>query len=131
MPTPPVPVAGHSSSSTATRAEVAPASAALTAVGRYRWYICGLLFFASTINYVDRQVIGILKPTLQAEFGWSEIDYSDIVFAFQFAYAIGLLIAGRMTPERRRVVGLTLLGIGAATTVPAAVAVFRGIERTV
>jgi ACS family hexuronate transporter-like MFS transporter len=72
----------------------APPSAA--PVGRFRWTICGLLFFAATINYVDRQVIGILKPTLQGEFGWSEIDYSDIVFAFQLAYGIGLLAAGRM-----------------------------------
>ena len=61
-----------------------------------RWVICALLFFAATINYVDRQVIGILKPTLQAQFGWSEIDYADIVFAFQLAYAGGFLIAGRM-----------------------------------
>src|SRR6478735_7638679 len=65
-------------------------------VGRYRWVICGLLFFASTINYVDRQVIGILKTTLQGEFGWSEIDYADIIFAFQMAYAIAFLFAGRM-----------------------------------
>jgi MFS transporter, ACS family, aldohexuronate transporter len=65
-------------------------------VGRFRWTICGLLFLAATINYVDRQVIGILKPTLQAEFGWSEIDYGDIVFAFQLAYAIGFLFAGRI-----------------------------------
>jgi len=64
--------------------------------GHYRWYICGLLFFATTINYVDRQVIGILKTTLQAEFGWNEIDYSNIVFAFQTAYAIGLMVAGRL-----------------------------------
>ncbi len=64
--------------------------------GHVRWTICALLFFAATINYVDRQVIGILKPTLQQQFGWSEIDYSDIVFAFQFAYAIGLLLAGRL-----------------------------------
>ena len=64
--------------------------------GRVRWIICGLLFFATTINYVDRQVIGILKPTLQAEFGWSEMDYADIVFFFQLAYAVGLLLAGRM-----------------------------------
>jgi len=64
--------------------------------GYYRWVICGLLFFAATINYIDRQVISILKPTLQAEFGWSEIDYSDIVFAFQLAYAIGLLLSGRI-----------------------------------
>jgi MFS transporter, ACS family, hexuronate transporter len=62
--------------------------------GYFRWTICGLLFFAATINYVDRQVIGILKPTLQAQFGWSEIDYADIVFAFQLAYAIGFLFAG-------------------------------------
>jgi MFS transporter, ACS family, hexuronate transporter len=65
-------------------------------IGRYRWVICALLFFAATINYIDRQVIGILKPTLQHEFGWSEIDYADIVFAFNLAYAIGLIAAGRM-----------------------------------
>lgn len=64
--------------------------------GYYRWVICALLFFAATINYIDRQVIGILKPTLQAEFGWSEIDYADIVFAFQLAYAAGFLVAGRV-----------------------------------
>ena len=64
-------------------------------VGRYRWVICLLLFLAATINYIDRQVIGILKPTLQQQYGWSEIDYADIVFSFQLAYAIGLLLAGR------------------------------------
>ena len=64
--------------------------------GYYRWVICGLLFFATTINYVDRQVIGILKSTLQGEFAWNEIDYSNIVFAFQTAYAIGLMLAGRL-----------------------------------
>jgi ACS family hexuronate transporter-like MFS transporter len=66
------------------------------AAGHQRWIICALLFFASTVNYVDRQVIGLLKPTLQTQFGWSEIDYSDIVFAFQLAYAIGLMAAGRL-----------------------------------
>jgi MFS transporter, ACS family, aldohexuronate transporter len=71
-------------------------TAVTTRVGRFRWTICGLLFLAATINYVDRQVIGILKPTLQGEFGWSEIDYGDIVFAFQLAYAIGFLFAGRI-----------------------------------
>jgi MFS transporter, ACS family, aldohexuronate transporter len=70
--------------------------AAPARVGRYRWVVCGLLFFAATINYIDRQVIGILKPTLQQQFGWTEIDYADIVFSFQFAYAIGLLLAGRL-----------------------------------
>ena len=76
------------------RSEVVAAPAGR--VGSFRWTICGLLFLAATINYVDRQVIGILKPTLQAEFGWSEIDYADIVFAFQLAYAIGFLFAGRV-----------------------------------
>jgi len=67
-----------------------------TRVGRFRWAICGLLFLAATINYIDRQVIGILKGTLQGQFGWSEIDYADIVFAFQLAYAIGFIFAGRL-----------------------------------
>ena len=60
-------------------------------VGRYRWMICGLLFAATAINYVDRQTIGVLKPTLQAELRWSETSYADIVFWFQAAYAIGYL----------------------------------------
>ncbi len=59
-----------------------------------RWIICALLFFATTINYIDRQIIGILKPTLQAELGWSEIDYGNIVFWFQAAYGLGLLACG-------------------------------------
>jgi MFS transporter, ACS family, hexuronate transporter len=76
--------------------EAAAAYAAGTKVGKFRWVICTLLFFAATVNYVDRQVIGILKPTLTAEFGWSELDYSWIVFAFQTAYAIGLLFVGKL-----------------------------------
>src|SRR6184192_2984265 len=73
------------------RPGTAPVSAR---AGYFRWTICGLLFLAATINYVDRQVIGLLKPTLQQQFGWSEIDYADIVFAFQLAYAIGFIFAG-------------------------------------
>lgn len=65
-------------------------------VGRYRWVICGLLFFAATVNYIDRQVLGILKPILQTEIGWTEVEYSWIVFSFQTAYAIGLLVVGRL-----------------------------------
>lgn len=68
----------------------------VTKVGKQRWVICALLFFAATINYIDRQVIGILKPTLEAEFGWSETDYGWIVFAFQTAYALGLLGVGNL-----------------------------------
>ncbi|WP_347302513.1 MFS transporter [Croceibacterium sp. TMG7-5b_MA50] len=58
---------------------------------RYRWVIVGLLLLATIINYVDRQMIGLLKPTLQAEFGWTEGDYANIVLWFQAAYAIGYL----------------------------------------
>jgi MFS transporter, ACS family, hexuronate transporter len=63
--------------------------------GKYRWSICALLFFATTINYMDRQVIGLLAPELQRMFGWNEIQYADIVQAFYVAYAIGLLVVGR------------------------------------
>ena len=62
--------------------------------GRYRWRICALLFFATTINYIDRQVLGVLAPYLQPIIGWNEIQYGYIVASFQAAYAIGLLIAG-------------------------------------
>src|SRR2546430_14599816 len=65
-------------------------------VDHFRWVICALLFFATTINYMDRQIIGVLKPVMQKELGWNEIDYSNIVFAFQVAYAIGGFLAGRM-----------------------------------
>jgi ACS family hexuronate transporter-like MFS transporter len=65
-------------------------------VGRYRWLICALLFAATSINYVDRQIIGVLKPTLQLEFGWSEASYGDVVFWFQTAYALGYLGFGRV-----------------------------------
>ncbi|MEQ1861368.1 MAG: MFS transporter [Chthoniobacteraceae bacterium] len=62
----------------------------------YRWVICALLFFAATINYIDRQIIGILKPTLQELFQFDERAYAAIVFSFQAAYALGLLFAGRV-----------------------------------
>src|SRR6202023_1620313 len=60
----------------------------------YRWRVCALLFFATTINYIDRQVLGVLAPYLQPVIGWNEIQYGYIVTAFQAAYAIGLLLAG-------------------------------------
>jgi ACS family hexuronate transporter-like MFS transporter len=63
---------------------------------KVRWLICALLFFAAAINYIDRQVIGILKPTLQEQFHFDEQDYAAIVFTFQAAYAIGLLLSGRI-----------------------------------
>ena len=62
--------------------------------GNFRWVICALLFFATTINYMDRQVLGILAPFLQKTIGWNEIQYGYIVTAFQAAYAVGLLLMG-------------------------------------
>jgi len=64
-------------------------------IGKYRWTICSLVFFATTINYLDRAVISLLKPYLEQEFSWSEIDYSNIVISFQVAYAFGMLAVGR------------------------------------
>ncbi|UZR98666.1 MFS transporter [Chondrinema litorale] len=64
--------------------------------GNYRWRICALLFFATTINYLDRQVLGILAPFLQEDMGWSEVDYGTIVSAFKIAYAIGLISMGNL-----------------------------------
>jgi ACS family hexuronate transporter-like MFS transporter len=76
--------------------------------GRYRWMICALLFVATTINYIDRQVIGLLKPDLQHQFSWTERDYAAIVFTFQLAYAIGLLLAGRVMDKLGTMKGFTL-----------------------
>src|ERR1700727_1826339 len=67
-----------------------------TAGGRLRWSICALLFYATTVNYMDRQVLGILSPTLQHSIGWTEAQYGYIIAAFQVAYAVGLLVAGRV-----------------------------------
>ena len=75
--------------------ETAP-SGPISSIGRRRWLICGLLFFATSVNYMDRQVIGLLKPTLQLQFGWTEVGYSNIVLAFQFAYGAGLLFIGKL-----------------------------------
>lgn len=61
-----------------------------------RWAICGLLFFATTVNYLDRQVLGILKPTLEKELGWNEDNYGTVVSTFQLAYALMMPLAGRL-----------------------------------
>jgi ACS family hexuronate transporter-like MFS transporter len=75
----------------------APRQETLTqAVGHYRWTICALLFFGTTMNYVDRQVLGLLAPELQSKIGWNEAQYGYIVTAFQGAYALGLLLMGRL-----------------------------------
>ena len=66
-----------------------------TAVGKYRWRICTLLFFVTTLIYLERQVLGVLAPELQRVIGWDEIQYGNIVLAFQAAYALGMLLSGR------------------------------------
>ena len=64
-------------------------------IGNYRWTICALVFFATTINYLDRQVLSLLQPRLAEIFGWSNSDYANITAIFQFTYAISMLFAGR------------------------------------
>ncbi len=75
------------------------ASGATLAIGRFRWAIVALLFAATAINYIDRQIIGVLKPTLQHEFAWTETDYANIVFWFQAAYAFGYIGFGRIVDK--------------------------------
>jgi MFS transporter, ACS family, hexuronate transporter len=72
------------------------AAAAWHIAGRFRWVICGLLLLGTTKNYMDRNILGVLSTTLQHDFGWNEIDYSNLVVAFQAAYAVGMLLAGRV-----------------------------------
>ena len=66
------------------------------AIGKYRWTICALLFFATTINYIDRQVLSLLQPHLAEKFHWTNTDYANITAVFQFVYAFSLLFAGRV-----------------------------------
>jgi ACS family hexuronate transporter-like MFS transporter len=68
------------------------------AIGKYRWTICGLLFFATTVNYLDRQVLSLLQPYLSdpKKFNWSNTDYANITAVFQFVYAFSMLFAGRI-----------------------------------
>ncbi|TRX05309.1 MFS transporter [Flavobacterium gawalongense] len=65
-------------------------------IKNYRWTICGLLFFATTVNYLDRQVLSLLAPALSKEFNWSNTDYANITAVFQFVYAVSMLFAGRI-----------------------------------
>jgi ACS family hexuronate transporter-like MFS transporter len=73
----------------------APLASTLTAtIGRYRWFVCALLFFATTINYVDRQILSLIKEILDEELGWTNEDFGKVNGAFQGAYGIGLLLFG-------------------------------------
>jgi ACS family hexuronate transporter-like MFS transporter len=86
-----------------------PRPPAAPPIGRYRWRILALLFFATTINYVDRSVLGVLAPTLQYKvFHWTDQDYANINIAFKSAYAIGLLIMGTLIDRIGSKAGFTL-----------------------
>ncbi|MCC9136680.1 MFS transporter [Pontibacter silvestris] len=85
-----------------------PESTSKVKIGTYRWTVCALLFAATTINYLDRQIIGLLKPVLEQQFNWSESDYGNIVMAFTASYAIGLLFFGRFIDKIGTKVGYSL-----------------------
>jgi ACS family hexuronate transporter-like MFS transporter len=87
------------------------------AMGKYRWTICALLFFATTVNYLDRQVLSLLAPDLSKQFGWSNTDYANITAVFQFVYAISMLFAGRVIDKigtkRAYILAIVVWSIGA------------------
>src|SRR5258707_3146291 len=89
----PTALAANLPSSQAGELAAAPAS---THVGNFRWVICALLLFGVTKNYMDRQLLGVLKTTLQHDFGWNDIQYGHLVSYFQIAYAAGMLLVGRL-----------------------------------
>src|SRR5271169_5474935 len=87
----------------------------------YRWRICALLFAAISINYIDRSVLGVLAPDLQHKIGWNEIQYSNIVNAFQATYAIGLLLAGGFMDRVGTRAGYSIaIGVWSAATIATA-----------
>lgn len=88
-----------------------------TTIGKYRWTICSLLFFATTVNYLDRQVLSLLAPSLSKEFGWSNSDYANITAVFQFVYAISMIFAGRIIDKlgtkKGFILAITVWSLGA------------------
>lgn len=83
-------------------------SSVVLPAGYFRWVICALLLFGVTKNYMDRQVLGVLKTTLQHDFGWNEIQYGNLVFYFQAAYALGMLLMGRLIDRLGTRIGYAL-----------------------
>jgi MFS transporter, ACS family, hexuronate transporter len=98
----------------------------MQAIGKYRWTICGLVFFATTINYLDRAVISLLKDTFTTQLKWDDGDYANVEIAFKIAYAIGLLLAGRIIDKLG-----TKIGYAVATTLWSAAAVLHAAASTV
>jgi ACS family hexuronate transporter-like MFS transporter len=95
-------------------------------IKNYRWLILALLFIATCINYLDRQIIGLLKPYLEKEFSWSETDFSHIVMAFTAAYALGLLVMGGMIDKLG-----TKIGYSVSVIVWSTAAMFHAIAKSV
>lgn len=98
----------------------------ISKIKNYRWIIVTLLFFATTINYIDRQIIGLLKPILEVEFNWTETDFAHIVMAFTTAYAVGLLLVGRIIDK----IG-TKLGYAVIITAWSIAGMFHALARNV
>ena len=105
------------------------------AIGKYRWTICALLFFATTVNYLDRQVLSLLKPLLEEKFRWSNSDYANIAAIFQFVYAISMLFAGniidKLGTKKGYIVAIVIWSLGAmlhAAAIPVgnSIVVFAG-----
>lgn len=96
------------STPTQTQAQTVSFNQTVKAIGKYRWTICTLLFFATTVNYLDRQVLSLLAPSLSKEFGWTNTDYANITAAFQFIYAISMLFAGRIIDKLGTKAGFSL-----------------------
>jgi ACS family hexuronate transporter-like MFS transporter len=103
-----------------------PLAAVEQRIGRYRWSICALLFCVITINYIDRQVLGVLKPVIEEDLGWSEVDYGNIVTAFQASYGVGMVLVGRWLDR----VG-TRKGMAIAIALWSVAAAFHSVARTV
>ena len=110
-------------SQTANDQQLQKNSAVTSRLGRVRWTICAMLFVATSINYMDRQVIGLLKPTLQQNIGLTEVNYGYIIAAFQLAYAIGLISAGRLVDRLGSRIGYPLfMGVWSLATIAHALA---------
>src|SRR5438477_7714144 len=93
----------------ATRVQPQGSIPAGVSVGKYRWRICALLFLATTINYMDRSILGVLGPTLQYHvFHWSDKDYANINIAFKVAYAVGMLTMGAVIDRFGAKLGYTI-----------------------
>lgn len=94
-----------------TLAQTGPDVSRVATIAHLRWYIGGLLFIVTVINYIDRQVFSILAPDLQKTIGWSELDYSRIVIAFQVSYATAMMISGRILDRIGTKLGFTLAAL--------------------